>query len=516
MGQRARVEDVVGGARSAVIAALLGASIAACGAHAAPKTAASATAPSRAVRELQAQLTTVFNAPVMAHGVWGVEVRSLDRGDVLFSHNAGRLMMPASNMKILTLAAAAEHLGWDHRFATLLETTAPVVDGTLKGDLIVRGNGDPTISTRDKRNTAVFDEWAAALKAAGITTIEGRIAGDDQAFDDEGVGPGWSWDYLEAGYAAPIGALQYNENTADLVVAPGAAIGDPAVVHLAAGSGLTVINRVRTIEGGQEAGRGLLNVARRIDKPVLELSGAIPLGAAAITRTVAVVNPTLFFAQSLKDALIARGIAVSGEAVDLDEAPVEMTNGGAPHRRTIAMTPSPPLRDVATVLMKVSQNQYAETLLKAVGAFGGGLGTTAAGRRAAQQTFSGWGIPAEGYVMSDGSGLSRYNYVSASSITTILSRLHADERHREAFKTTLPIAGRDGTIASRLRRTRAEGNAVAKTGSIANVRSLSGYVKTRDGETLAFAIIANDFVIPSATVNWIADLAVEILANFTR
>ena len=105
----------------------------------------------------------------------------------------------------------------------------------LRGDLIVRGGGDPTISTRGKRDEIVFDEWAAALRAAGITSIEGRIIGDDQAFEDEGVGPGWSWDYLEAGYAAPVGALQYNENTADLVACAGGAAGDPAIVRARAG-----------------------------------------------------------------------------------------------------------------------------------------------------------------------------------------------------------------------------------------------------------------------------------------
>jgi len=168
------------------------------------------------------------------------------------------------------------------------------------------------------------------------------------------------------------------------------------------------------------------------------------------------------------------------------------------------------------VLMKVSQNQYAETFLKAAGAASGGLGTTRGGRRAAVDTFVEWGIPADGYVISDGSGLSRYNYIAPATITTILARLHADPRHRDPFLATLPIAGKDGTIANRMRRSRAEGNAQAKTGSIANVRALSGYVKTRDGETLAFSILANDFVIPAATVNWIADLAVEILANFSR
>jgi D-alanyl-D-alanine carboxypeptidase/D-alanyl-D-alanine-endopeptidase (penicillin-binding protein 4) len=133
-----------------------------------------------------------------------------------------------------------------------------------------------------------------------------------------------------------------------------------------------------------------------------------------------------------------------------------------------------------------------------------------------RETLTSWGIPRDAYVISDGSGLSRYNYLSAGMITAILERMHRDPRHREEFAATLPIAGRDGTISSRMRRTLADGNATAKTGSIANVRSLSGYVRTRDGEMLAFSILANDFVIPAPTVNWIADLAVEILAAFKR
>lgn len=502
----------------ALLASLVLAGSGACAAHAAPDparpVAVDSQASRRATAQLQSQLSTIFNAPVTARAAWGVEVRSLDRGDVLFAQNAGKLMMPASNMKVLTLAATAEALGWDYRFTTTLETTAPVEASVLKGDLIIRGNGDPTISTRGKRNEAVFDEWAAALKAAGITSIEGRIIGDDQAFDDEGVGPGWSWDYLEAGYAAPIGALQYNENTADLTTAPGAAVGDPVIVQLAAGAGFTVVNRARTGEGAESGVRGAVNVTRRIDRPELEISGMIPLGAPPVTRTVAVINPTLFFAQSLKDALTARGIAVNGAAVDGDDVAAEMA--AVPDRRVLVTTQSPPLRDVATVLMKVSQNQYAETFLKALGASRGGIGTTGAGRRAARETFAAWGIPDDAYVMSDGSGLSRYNYIAPSTLISVLTRMHSDAKHRDPFVATLPIAGKDGTIARRMRRSRAEGNAVAKTGSIANVRSLSGFVRTRTGEMVVFSIMANDFVIPTATIDWMADLAVEVLANFSR
>ena len=179
---------------------------------------------------------------------------------------------------------------------------------------------------------------------------------------------------------------------------------------------------------------------------------------------------------------------------------------GSLDRRVLVSTESPPLREIATVLMKVSQNLYAETLLKAMGAARGGLGTAEGGRRAVRTTLDAWNVPADAYVMADGSGLSRYNYVTAETLIAVLSQMYRDPRHRDAFAATLPIAGKDGSLSTRMKRTRAEGNAAAKTGSISNVRTLSGFVRSRDGEMLVFSILANDFVIPAATVNWIADL----------
>jgi D-alanyl-D-alanine carboxypeptidase/D-alanyl-D-alanine-endopeptidase (penicillin-binding protein 4) len=465
----------------------------------------------RAEQELASDLARVFGAPVMSQGLWGVEVKSVDSGRVLFEHNARALVMPASNMKILTLATAAETLGWDFCFTTTLETAASLENGVLEGDLIVRGTGDPTINRRNGRSTAVFDEWAGTLKTAGITRIDGAIVGDDNAFDDQGLGAGWSWDDLQYGYAAPAGALEFNENVVQLTIAPDVSSeGSPARVQLAPGSGLQLVNHAYT---GASKTATTIGFERRVDQPILTVTGSVAIDAQAITREVAVVNPTMYFAQSLKDALIARGIDVTGNAVDGDDR-LDLPAPSA--RRVLARSQSPPLREISTVLMKVSQNLYAETLLKAAGAANGGLGTAEGGRIATRALLSSWGIPQSTYVQYDGSGLSRYDYVTADLIVTILQHMYSDPRQREPFVATLPVAGKDGTIASRMKKTRAEGNAAAKTGSIANVRTLSGYVRTRDGEMLAFSMLANSFTIPSATVNWIADLAVETLSNFTR
>ena len=423
-------------------------------------------------------------------------------------------------MKILTLAVAAESLGWDYRFTTTLEARGTISAGVLHGDLIIKSNGDPTINTRDARAAAVLSDWVRALRAAGIESVDGRIIGYDQAFDDEWLGAGWAWDYLQYDYAAPIGALEYNEDFATLTVAAAPNAGARPIVQLQEGSGLELINNAITGPTGSE---DTIDYRRHLERPILEVTGSIPFGGQVDQRSVAVVNPTLFYAQSVKSEFSARGITVRGPAADYDDIAAELIGGStnsdpgtAPTTSTVATTESPPLREIATVLMKVSQNLYAETLLKAVAAKQGGLGTSEGGRIAARKILSDWGITPDSYVMYDGSGLSRYDYVTASTVVDVFLHMYKDPRHRDAFLATLPIAGKDGTIATRLRGTRAEANAIAKTGSISNARSLSGFVKTRDGEMMVFSILANDFIIPSSTITRMADLAVETLANFKR
>jgi len=468
--------------------------------------------PSKQERQLVSDLNRIFSAPVMEHGLWGVEVKSIDSGRVLYTRDARTMMMPASNMKILTLAAAAETLGWDHRFTTTLESSGDdVASGVLNGSLIVRGGGDPTINTRNGRASALFDEWAAALKAAGITRIKGNVVGDDSAFDRRLLGQGWAWDYLQDGYAAPVSALEFNENIATLQIRPGTKAGDAAGLELPPGTGLGLLHHATTGDAGS---RTAIVVQRALDGAWLDVSGSIAADASPVTRDIAIGNPALYFAHALTLALIDRGIAIDGIPVEMQQWAGRVSE--IP-RRVLVESHSPPLRDIAATMMKVSQNLYAETLLKAMGAArSGGAGAADAGIAAVRDVATAWGIAADGYVQVDGSGLSRYNYLTADAIVTLLEHLYRDARHHDAFLAALPIAGRDGTIASRLKATRAEANATAKTGSIANTRALSGYVRTADGETLAFSIIANSFAVPAATVNYIADVAVETLANCSR
>ena len=484
-----------------------------------------------AAERLALELDLLFGAPAVQQAIWSIRVQSLETGELLYALNPDTLVMPASNMKIVTLATAAERLGWDYRFETRLETGAPATAGVLHGDLVVVGGGDPSINGQGGPPDEVFAGWAAALRQAGISRIDGHIVGDDDAFDDERYGDEWSWDDFAYGYQAPVGALQVDEGLVDVVIAPGREIGAPAAAALRTdNSGLDVVSRATTGAAGTRAD---VDIFRFPGSRVLEVRGTIPLGGPEVVREAAVDNPTLFFVRTLRAALIARGIAVAGDAIDGDDLPAAASadlpatagrsDGPAvvppparpAARRVLARHLSAPLSEVARRLMKVSQNLYAETFMRAL-SLTPGPASAAASQQVQAEILESWGIAPGHYALADGSGLSRHNLVTASTIVRILQAMARTPRHAEAFEATLPIAGADGTIASRMKATRAENNVKAKTGTLRRVRALSGYVTTIDGERVVFAILANHFTAPTRAIDTAVDAALERLANFSR
>jgi len=481
-----------------------------------------------AIDRLHADLASTFDTPSV-RALWAVKVQSLDSGAVWYEQNAHQLVMPASNMKIVTLAVAAERLGWDYRFPTTIETAGPIANGTLTGDLVVVGHGDPTISDRDGPRTRVFELWADRLRELGITRIDGRIVGDDDAFDDDALGEGWAWDDLSAGYAAPPSALQFNENVTTVRVRTPGEPGQPAEVMLEPPDGeMSVATNVSV---GSPDSKPAVVVWRRPFGQGLSIEGVVPKAERDYTRTISVYNPTWFYVNALRETLVARGIEVEGEAFDIDDLVsqhgVRTPAAPADARRTLFTHQSPPLSEIAVPFMKVSQNLFGETLLTALGIQAGlepcalnvALGcrgqAVEAGRKVYEQVLTQWGVPPSEFIISDGSGLSRYDYLTADVLVTILRQMARDSRHAALFDASLPIMGRDGTLAKRLRGTAAEGVVHAKTGSIANVRSLSGYLTTADGERLVFSMIANNFKSP-ASVDAIADQAMERLVGFRK
>ncbi len=459
---------------------------------------------------LTRQLNDLFTDPRFEHASWAADVRSLRTGEPLFSHHASRLMVPASNQKLLTTAVAAERLGWDYRFVTRVLTTGAIgADGTLSGDLVVVGNGDPTINPRHAARWGVFDLWARTLAERGIRIISGHLIGDDNAFAEPGWGDGWAWDDLQFGYGSPVGALQYNENQVEVMLGPGLIAGASAIISMAPlGSGLFVDHAVTTAPAGAET---RVRISRVPGTVVLTITGQIALDAKPVTTFAAVENPTRLYVTALGEALARQGISVGGNVVDIDElcAPPDTRSA-----TELIVDLSPPLAEVVDVTLKWSRNGYAETLLLAMSP--DSPATSAQGLSSLGATLRGWGTREEDYLPHDGSGLSRYDYVTAEMLTWLLARVWADPKHRDLFRASLPEAGVSGTLAERLKGTAAVGRVWAKTGTLSNVRSLSGYLMTRDEEPLAFSILANDYRVPTADIDALVERAVVMLTEFSR
>src|SRR5262245_8809604 len=383
---------------------------------------------------LQHDIDTILSAPAFERGFWGVLVKSVGRDDTLYSRNATKLMMPASTMKVVTLAAAAEKLGWDYAYTTRVFTTGKIADGVLQGDLIVVGSGDPSIDDWDGAATQLFADWATQLKAAGIHVIRGRIIGDDNLFDDDGYGFGWSWDDMARSFSAGVSALQFNEGSVQLKIAPGRSLGSKAALTVVPDySGLTINNRLLT---GAAAGVPTVVRRRLPGSSRLDLRGSVPLRMRPFSETASVENPTLYFVNALRHALIAGGIDVRGPAVDIDDLDTPPTRNAA---MPLITYQSPPLSMLATTMMKLSQNLYAETLLKTIGidSVDHPTGTAQTGLGAVRAALEAWNIDPAGLIQADGSGLSRYNYIQPETMVAILEHVARDPLLKGQFEATL-------------------------------------------------------------------------------
>lgn len=474
-----------------------------------PAVAAGAPPPS-AEERLRSDLRLLVTDAAVDHASWSVLVRSLAKNDEIYSLNAVKLMIPASNQKLLTSAAAAERLGWDHQYTTRVIATGPIKGGTLEGDLIVIGDGDPSINPRHPDRWGVFDKWAGALANRGVRIVTGQLIGDDNAFAEPGWGEGWAWDDIVFGYGSKVGALQYHENQIELLVGPGVEAGARAIISTTPlGSGMVLDHGVTTAAAGAET---KISQRRIPGSNLLSVTGQIALDAQPLKMYAGVENPTLMYVNALREALGRHGIFIAGGVADIDDLRAPPGGAGA---EELIVDRSPPLADLVDVTLKWSRNGYAETLLHSLSP-PGEPATAAAGLKAMQETLGGWGVPPDSYVPHDGSGLSRYDYLTAASVVATLSHLWADPKHADRFRGTLPVAGVSGNIESRLKGTPAEARVWAKTGSMSNIRSMSGYVMTTGGEPLVFSILVNGFRVPSSQIDGIVDKALLHLVAFER
>jgi len=443
-------------------------------------------------------------------GSIGVAVYSVDRSAPLYLRNADRSLLPASNMKLYTTAAALDRLGPDFQYTTSLYADGPLLPGgTLDGNLILVGRGDPSLSGRFFGDSAtyVFDKFADELRRAGVRRVIGRLIGDASFFDDELAAPGWEIGNLLWWYGARVNALSFNDNVVTMEIRPGGWAGAPAEVSFHPHSdGLRVANRAVT--SGPRGGRSI-GIARRPDIDGYEIWGRIPLGGTPIRYVVAVEDPAAYTLSVMRDRLEQAGIAVSGRdqiVYDRDLLPGRS-------RRLVASHTSPRLVDLVRVVNKRSQNFFAEQILKTLGAVVDGEGSFEEGADVVRELLRGFGVSTRSVVIDDGSGLSRNNVVTARTTAELLVAMWSHPLFDEYFDSLL-IAGLDGDP-RRLDAPAAVGNVRTKTGTLRGVSALSGYATTLDGELVAFSVISNGMPGGKGASIGLEDAVAEALAGYT-
>jgi len=478
--------------------------------------------------ELRAGVQEVLRRPELAASQMAIKIASLDTGRTIYEENSAKLLHPASNMKIYTVAAALDRLSPDFRFKTsAYARSMPDAAGTLRGDLIIYGRGDPTFAASFNNGDyyKAIDDFAARIVASGVKRIEGNIIGDESYFTGGRLGYGWEWDDLTWYYGAEISALTVNDNSLDLFVKPGLDVGSQGVITTGPVTPLiTIVNRTTTAPRGT---RRNITVVRPLGTTnIIEVSGSVPLGLDPTDKghvgSIAVPNPALVFVYMLRSSLVSKGVTITGQSQAIDAR----GRGGMSLELSglveIASVQSPPLSVIAAQTLKPSQNLYTELLLRTLGktytldglTVPSDRTTVDEGIEVVKNFLRKAGIePRNQFVMADGSGLSRHNYITANATLQLLTYM-STHRYANAFRDAMPIAGMDGTLRTRMRGTPAAGNLRAKTGTISGVASLSGYVTSASGERLVFSIILNNYPEESSSRRSFIDTIAVLLASF--
>lgn len=471
------------------------------------------------IRRLGDDLTRLVSAYPWRGARWSVLVVSLDRGDTLFALEPDQARAPASNLKLLTSAAALRELGPEYRFRTYLATTGHVEGDALVGDLVLYGTGDPGISDRfHPAKESVFHALADALEARGIRRIEGDLVGDASYMDGPLRPEGWEPEDLNDSFAAAVSALSFNENVVSLRVEAAPRSGWRPTVHtLPPNAGLAIDNRAVTVEG-----RGRLVIDRVDPTEPISVTGTIQRGGRDVWRQITVSDPAEFTVTAFRGVLEARGIQVRGTQRVVRDPESSFLGGrsitapsvaGRPRATILATHVSPPLRDYLEVVNKRSNNLFTELVFRTLGRVASGSGDPTSSARAVTASLAGLGVDTTGLVLLDGSGLAAGNRVRAEQFVDLLARM-ADSELWGEYWATLPEAGSRREL-GRMARTVAAGNLRAKTGTIAGVSALSGVVQSRDGERLAFSMMVNGTPSTTRAKRVEDDIGVR-LASFTR
>lgn len=450
--------------------------------------------------DLAARLDRIMADPALMRAHVGLIVQVAETGEILYEREGEKLFVPASNTKIVTAAVALDALGAAYRWETSIAADGSVRDGVLEGDLWIVGSGDPGLT----RETVAA--WPEILERAGIRRIAGDVIGDDRAFSGAQWGQGWFWHEIYADWGAGVSALQLRPNTVRGRLVPGSDVGDPARFELLRpGPALPLVFDVRTGAPGSD-------VRLQWEPPPeggdLRMTGWIP-ASDTVPLHLATHHPTLYLLATLGEALAEAGIEVEGRIRRAADAAPPTD----PEWTHVVLSDS--LGAAVSEMLKPSDNQMAESMLRTVGREVAGEGSAEAGLGVASETLAGWGIEPGAMSLSDGSGLSRYNRIAPAAMARLLRAMWRHDEYR-VFFNGLPVAAMDGTLRRRLSGTPAEENVRAKTGSLSSARALSGYLTDGSGETLVFSLMVNDYDVPGSVAIALEDLIIEQVAMYRR
>ncbi len=509
-----------------------------------PLRAASPVQTTRTVAELQSRIAAVLGKPELAQAMVGIKVASLDTGQVLFESNANKLLRPASNMKLYTVAAGFDRLSPNYRFVTSVYGPAkPDSKGVVHGDLIIYGRGDPSIGFRFNEGNYFkgIEDLAARIIAAGVKRVDGDLVGDESYFDGPPYGTGWEWEDLQWWYGAEVSALTINDNFLDTSVKPGPKVGDPALISTGPPDPLLrITNHVRTAPNGTPRD---LSVYRPLGSDTVQFSGSIALDDKGYTGRLAISRPALLFAYLLRASLAQRGVTIKGKTRTIDSysggsliatGPLALAQNPVMDGKTpveIARKESGPFSQIAAQTLKPSQNLYTELILRTLGELSIPMATIGAGNvvtappptrprtsegrglEVVKAFLKEAGVDPSSLSLTDGSGLSRNDMITAESTLQLLTYMH-NHRYATAFRDALPIAGVDGTLRNRMKGTAAENNLRAKTGTLSSASSLSGFVTSAAGERLVFSIMVNNYPESTDPPSVCIDPIAVLLASF--
>lgn len=452
---------------------------------------------------------------------WGVSVISMSDGTTLYQRNADKLFTPASNMKIYTTAVALDLLGADYRWRTSVYANArPDADGTIQGDLILYGRGAPDLVSRSKdANKGSLETLADELYQRGVRQVSGNLIGDESYFRGNPLGDGWQWTDIQWYFGAEASALSINGNEIDVNVVPSTTAAEPPTVKASDNeSYVTIENRMITGKGGV---RPTVGMHRGLSDNHIQVWGEFAPGSRGFGARLSVHNPALWTAKMFFDLLKSRGIAIEGQAQARDSRVAPSQRFDPSHAVELAFVTSQPLSEIAKKTNKESNNLNAELILRTLGRERGEIaalpepigrerGDDEAGLAVMRVWLGRAGIATSRLALHDGSGLSRLDLVTPESAARLLLAI-SQTASGPAFRESLPISGRDGTLAGRLKAL--VDRVQAKTGSLTYDNSLSGYLMTSKGEHLAFSIMCNDQTGRTDSIRLIDQIA-ALLASF--